>query len=186
MKPLTLLLLSGCLLVLSPDSGAQQVPQPGRAPQGHRAPGETHAHRSPHGGIVRTAGTNHAYHVELLVQPTQVQVFLLNRDMEPVLSERTSGSVVLHTRTGKSLQLPLTATGGGGFAAALPAGTSMRTAVVYLKTNGRSLSARYEKLEVLKVGANTLAYHCPMACADSPSAKPGTCPKCGMKLEKQS
>ncbi|GAA3940885.1 heavy metal-binding domain-containing protein [Hymenobacter algoricola] len=34
--------------------------------------------------------------------------------------------------------------------------------------------------------AAAAVYECPMRCAGSTSAKPGTCPVCGMKLEKKS
>ena len=72
--------------------------------------------------------------------------------------------------------------------AAVPAGTTLRTAIVSLKTNGSSLSARFETLDkAAKAGtAVSAAYACPMNCEGSASDKPGSCPKCGMALVKKS
>jgi len=70
---------------------------------------------------------------------------------------------------------------------ALPAGTTLRTAIVSLNASGKSLSARFDKLDAAAQGSKAVgaAYECPMKCEGSASTKPGSCPKCGMALVKK-
>lgn len=162
---------------------AQHGHQPGAAAHGHKAAGETHAHRAPHGGTVRTAGR---FHVELVQQADEVQVYLLDDKEATVATQGTTGAVYLLTTANKSSRVPLAPTD-DHFVAKLPAGAQLRTAIVSLNSNGKSLGARFEKLNTAKAGsAMRLAYACPMNCEGSASNKPGNCPKCGMALVKKS
>ncbi|WP_426492500.1 heavy metal-binding domain-containing protein [Hymenobacter sp. 102] len=185
MKLQHLLPLAACWLVAPASLLAQHSHKPGTAAHGHQAVGETHAHTSPHGGIVRTAGT---YHIELVPQPTQLHVYLLDAKEATVATAGTTGTVMLLTTAGKTSTGTLTPSG-DHFVVAVPAGTKVRTAIVSLKAKGKSLSARFEKLDAaaVKTGkAVSAAYICPMECAGSASTKPGSCPTCGMALVKKS
>ena len=162
---------------------AQHSHKPSTAPHGHKAAGETHAHKSPHGGIVRTAG---AYHIELVQHPVELLVYLLDGKEATVTAARTTGSVMLFGTDNKTTTVALTSTG-DHFVVALPAGTTLRTAIVSLNASGKSLSARFEKLDAAAQGSKAVgaAYECPMKCEGSASTKPGSCPKCGMALVKK-
>lgn len=153
------------------------------AQHAHQAAGETHAHKSPHGGVVRTAG---AYHLELVAQPQALRIYLLDGKEAPLAPAGVSGSVLLLSTANKTYTVPLTVSG-DHVVAKLPAGTVLRTAVVSLKTNGQALSARFDKLDVAPAGgkATGATYICPMQCAGSASRKPGACPVCGMALVKK-
>ncbi|SMB83619.1 hypothetical protein SAMN00120144_0748 [Hymenobacter roseosalivarius DSM 11622] len=178
------ILLATTLLAAPLSLAAQHAHKPNAAPHGHKAAGETHAHKSPHGGIVRTAGT---LHIELVQHPTELHVYLLDAKEATVTPARTTGSVMLLTTANKTSTVALTPTG-DHLVAKLPAETSLRTAIVNLKAGGKSLSARFEKLDAAKAApakAVGAAYMCPMQCEGSASDKPGSCPKCGMALVKK-
>jgi hypothetical protein len=179
------LLLAAALLAapLSLAAQHQHGAKPGAAAHGHQAAGENHAHNSPHGGIVRTAG---AFHLELVQQAGALHIYLLDAKEATVAPTGSTGTVMLLTSAGKTTTAALTPSG-DHFVATVPAGTTLRTAIVSLKAKGQSLSARFEKLDASKgkpakaVGA---VYSCPMQCEGSASDKPGSCPKCGMALVK--
>ncbi|MBX0293178.1 hypothetical protein K3G63_22225 [Hymenobacter sp. HSC-4F20] len=178
-------LLPALLLLMAPVSlVAQHTHKPGTASHSHQAAGENHAHTSPHGGIVRTAGS---FHIELVQQPTQLHVYLLDAKEATVTSAGTTGSVMLLTTANKTSTVTLLPKG-DHLVATVPAGTKVRTAIVSLKASGKTLTARFEKLDATtKTGkAVSAAYGCSMGCEGSASDKPGTCPKCGMALVKKS
>ncbi|UYZ61344.1 heavy metal-binding domain-containing protein [Hymenobacter latericus] len=177
--------LAAALLLAAPLTvAAQHSHKPGTAAHGHKAAGETHAHKSPHGGTVRTAGK---YHIELVQQAGQVHVYLLDAKENALPLERTTGTAMLLSTTGQTASVKLTPAG-DHLVAAVPAGTTLRTAIVSLKANGSSLSARFEKLDAAAKAGKALsaAYACPMNCEGSASTQPGSCPKCGMALVKKS
>lgn len=176
-------LLAATLLAAPLSVSAQHSHKPGAAAHGHKAAGETHSHKSPHGGTVRTAGK---YHIELVQHANEVHVYLLDGKENTLDVNRTTGSVMLLSTTGKTSTVKLTPAV-DHLVAAVPTGTMLRTAIVSVKANGSSLSARFEKLDAAaKAGkmAGT-AYECPMKCEGSASDKPGSCPKCGMALVKK-
>ncbi|WP_157530236.1 heavy metal-binding domain-containing protein [Hymenobacter norwichensis] len=178
-------LLLAAALLAAPFSLAAQHQHGAKsgAAHGHQAAGENHAHNSPHGGIVRTAG---AYHLELVQQAGALHIYLLDAKEATVAPTGTAGTVMLLTSTGKSSTATLTPSG-DHLVATLPAGTTLRTAIVSVKAKGQSLSARFEKLDASKVKpakAVGAAYNCSMQCEGSASDKPGSCPKCGMALVK--
>ena len=179
-----LILAAALVATASFSVQAQHSHKPGTAAHGHKAADETHAHKSPHGGTVRTAGT---YHIELVQQAGAVHVYLLDGKEATVATAGTTGSVMLLTTANKTSTVALTSTG-DHFVAAVPAGTTLRTAIVSLKASGKSLSARFEKLDAAAKAskATAAAYTCPMNCEGSASTKPGSCPKCGMALVKKS
>ena len=180
-----LLPILAALLVAAPLAlSAQHGHKPGAAAHGHQAASETHAHKSPHGGTVRTAGK---YHIELVRQAGEMHVYLLDSKESALPLGRATGTAMLLSTAGKTSTVKLTPSG-DHFVAAVPAGATLRTAIVSLKVNGSSLSARFEKLDAAtKSGkAVSAAYACPMNCEGSASDKPGRCPKCGMALVKKS
>ena len=179
---ISLILATLLVAAASFSARAQHSHQPGAAAHGHKAAGETHAHSAPHGGTVRTAGQ---FHIELVQQADEVHVYLLDTKEATVATAGTTGAVTLLTTANKTSRATLTPTG-DHFVAKIPAGTQLRTAIVSLNSNGKSLSARFEKLNATKPGkAVAMAYACPMNCEGSASDKPRNCPKCGMALVKK-
>ncbi|WP_051719176.1 heavy metal-binding domain-containing protein [Hymenobacter sp. IS2118] len=179
----SLILAAAMVATASFAAQAQHSHKPGAAAHGHKAAGETHAHKSPHGGVVRTAG---AYHLELVQQAGEVHVYLLDGKEATMATAGTTGSVMMLTTAGKTSTVALTPAG-DHLVAQVPAGTTVRTAIVSLKASGKSLSARFEKLDAAaKTSKASAAYTCPMNCEGSASDKPGSCPKCGMALVKKS
>jgi hypothetical protein len=178
------LLLAATLLAAPLSLSAQHSHKPGTATHGHQAAGETHAHKSPHGGTVRTAGK---YHIELVQHANEVHVYLLDGKENALPVNRTTGSVMLLSTTNKTSTVRLTPVGEDHLVAQLPAGVTLRTAIVSVKANGSSLSARFEKLDAAAKSSQAVgaAYACPMNCEGSASDKPGSCPKCGMALVKK-
>ena len=178
------LLLAATLLAAPFSVLAQHSHKPGAAAHGHKAAGETHAHKSPHGGTVRTAGK---YHIELVQHANEVHVYLLDGKENTLPVNRTTGTVMLLSTTNKTSTVRLTPMGEDHLVAQLPAGVTLRTAILSVKANGSSLSARFEKLDAAaKSGqAAGAAYACPMNCEGSASEKPGSCQKCGMSLVKK-
>ncbi len=115
-------------------------------------------------------------------------MYLLDANEATVTTTRPTGSVMLLTTANKTSTVALTPTG-DHLVAKLPAGTALRTAIVNLKAGGKTLSARFEKLNATTAApakAVGAAYLCPMQCEGSASDKPGSCPKCGMALVKKS
>ena len=162
-------ILAAALCLAAPLTvAAQHSHQLGTAAHGHQAPGESHAHKSPHGGTVRTAGK---YHLELVQQARELHVYLLDANEKTLPLARTTGTAMLLSTTGKTTAVKLTPAG-DHYVAAVPAGTTLRTAIVSVKANGSSLSARFEKLDAAAKAGNAVsaAYACPMGCEGSASA----------------
>ncbi|TGE14531.1 heavy metal-binding domain-containing protein [Hymenobacter elongatus] len=176
------ILLAAALLTAPFATSAQHSHKPGVAAHGHKAAGETHGHRAPHGGTVRTAGK---FHIELVQHADEVHVYLLDGKEATVATQGTTGTITLLTTTGKTSRLALTPVA-DHFTAKVPAGMTVRTAIVSFNATGKSLSARFEKLDAAKAAqAKTMSYACPMNCEGSASNQPGSCPKCGMALVKK-
>lgn len=173
--------ISAFLLAALLVAGAALTAQ---AQHSHTAAGETHAHVAPHGGVVRTAG---AYHVELVTTASTLSVYVLGTNMRAQPNKGLKGSVMVQQTNNATATLPLILTGDDHLTAKLPAGATVRTAIVTLTTaDGKTMTVRFEKLDEARghqaVGA---AYTCPMH-PEATADKPGKCPKCGMALAKKS
>lgn len=183
MKLVRISLASATLLALAPlVSFAQHTPTAGK-PHAVTAPGETHAHVAPHGGVVRSASP---YHMELVQHPTELHIYLLGAKMSAVPNKGTRGTVMVQTADNKTSTLTLAPAGDDHFSAKLPTGTKVRTAIVTLNADGKTINTRFDKLDEAAAGkAVGAVYTCPMH-PEVLSDKPGKCPKCGMTLIKRS
>ncbi|MBG8555784.1 heavy metal-binding domain-containing protein [Hymenobacter guriensis] len=184
MKILGISFVAAALFALAPLASQAQHSHAAGAADKHIAPGETHAHSAPHGGMVRSAKP---YHMELVQQPTELRIYLLGDKMAAVPNSTLSGSVMVQTTNNKTITVPLTAGGTDYVVAKLPAKAKARTAIVSLKNGSEALNVRFDKLDTdAKAGKSvSAAYECPMKCEGSASDKPGSCPKCGMALVKK-
>jgi hypothetical protein len=179
---LPLILAAALVAATSFSAQAQHSYKPGAAAHGHKAAGETHAHTSPHGGVVRTAGN---YHVELVLAGNQMTVYLLDGQEKTLPSQGLTGTAMVQ-QGGKTASVKLAAAGLNQLRATLPAGATPTTAIITLRRGTETINARFEKLASTAAKAKALSYTCPMQCEGSASAQPGSCPKCGMALVKKS
>ncbi len=151
---------------------------------GQMAVGETHAHVAPHGGVVRSASP---YHMELVQHPSELHIYLLGAKMSAVPNKGTTGTVMVQTADNKTSSLTLAPAGDDHFSAQLPAGAKVRTAIVTLNADGKTINVRFDKLDEAAAGSKAVgaAYACPMH-PEVTSNQPGKCSKCGMALVKKS
>jgi Heavy metal binding domain len=184
MKKLLALLATG--LLLAPAAYAQHDHAAHGATHGAAQAGESHAHKAPHGGMVRTAGD---YHIEVVAAPGQLTVYLLDGKEGITANKGVTGTATVQTTDNKSATVTLTPAGDEHFVAKLADGATARTAVISFQVKGKSVSAIFDKLAAAEAKgagkATGAAYICPMKCEGSASDKPGACPKCGMALVKQ-
>ncbi|MCA8833328.1 heavy metal-binding domain-containing protein [Hymenobacter pini] len=184
MKLFGITLAAVALFALAPLASQAQHAHAGGKQDAHTAPGETHAHVAPHGGVVRSANP---YHMELVQKAGELHIYLLAAKMAPVPNKSLSGTVMLQTADNKTTTVTLVPGGDDHLVAKLPAGAKVRTAIVSLKADGKAINTRFDKLDAAAQGGKAVgaAYECPMKCAGSASDKPGSCPKCGMALVKK-
>jgi hypothetical protein len=184
MKILRISLAIATLVAAAPLASFAQHTHAAGESHGQMAAGETHAHVAPHGGVVRSASP---YHMELVPQAASLDIYLLGAKMSAVPNKGTTGSVMVQTADNKTSTVPLTPTGDDHFSAKLPTGAKVRTAIVTLNTDGKTINVRFDKLDEAAAGnpAVGAVYACPMH-PDVTSSEADKCPKCGMALKKKS
>jgi hypothetical protein len=101
---------------------------------------EEHAHKAPHGGIVRTSGK---YHVEVVPKGTAVDIYLLDEKEAKLPIQNVTVKVTGLTKDKKKLDVqPKPAK--DHFTAAVPAGSlSGATLVVTMRRGEETISARF-------------------------------------------
>ena len=176
------LFLFALLASLQLPTWAQNTPSSTAAPT-YQATGETHAHPSPHGGVVHTAG---AYHIEAVQQGPLLAVYFFDGKMQPLSNQQLTGTALVE-RGGQPTSLPLKPTGTDRLQTALPHDPAPTAVTVQLRYNGQAVSARFESLSPAGGSAEAApaTYVCPMHRSQT-SATPGSCPKCHMALKKRS
>ena len=181
MKLFGISLAVAALFALTPLTSQAQHSHADGKQDAHVAPGETHAHVAPHGGVVRSASP---YHMELVQHAGELHIYLLAAKMAPVPNKSLSGTVMVQTTDNKTMTVTLVAGGADHLVAKLPAGAKVRTAIVSLKADGKAINTRFDKLDAATKGSKTVgaSFECPMKCEGSTSPKPGSCPTCGMAL----
>ena len=184
MKLVRISLAAATLFALAPLASFAQHAHTAGEPHAVMAPGETHAHVAPHGGVVRSASP---YHMELVQHPTELLVYLLGPKMSAVPNKGTTGTVMVQTVDNKTSSLTLAPAGDDHFGTQLPTGTKVRTAIVTLQADGKTISTRFDKLDETAAASKPVGamYTCSMH-PEVHGDKPGKCPKCGMTLVKKS
>ena len=184
MKIFRVSLAVATLFALMPQASFAQQAHAVGGQHGEIAPGETHAHVAPHGGVVRSASP---YHLELVPQADRLDIYLLGAQMSAVSNKGTTGSVMVQTADNKTSTVPLAPAGDDHFSAALPTGAKVRTAIVTLNAAGKTINVRFDKLDEAAAGSKAVGavYVCPMH-RKITSSEPGKCSKCGMALKKKS
>ena len=103
--------------------------------------------KGPHGGTIQEAAPNHA---EILLKDGMLQFFLLDDDAKPIANKGITGTVLLQFADGHSKKATLMAMGSDGFMADDAKAASFSNAVVTIKVNGKSVSAKFKSKDVKK------------------------------------
>ncbi len=123
--------------------GTQQATVPAEAHpdgDGHDEAGEEHAHGSPHGGTVKTAG---AGHLELVLTNGNLMVYPLDKAEQPLPVAGITGATALVQIKGKPVETVALKPMGNGLMGAVPGGATVFTAIINVPINGQTASARF-------------------------------------------
>lgn len=166
-----LLVSSGTLMAQhnhgSPDNGGSAQP---------------HAQHPPHGGQMKEAGK---YHIEmvanLFLKKDKLAFYLFKGNLKPVTNEGISGTITIEYKDGSTVTDTLPAKGDDYFAAQLEKPEPFNC-IVKFQVKGKTVSAifTHSGLELKTVSVYTCSMH-----PEVQSDQPGSCPKCGMALEKE-
>lgn len=101
---------------------------------------EEHAHKAPHGGVVRTSGK---YHLEVVPKGTSVDIYLLDENEATLPIQNVTVKVTGLTKAKKKLDVqPKPAK--NHFTAAVPAGSlAGATLIVTMRRGEETISARF-------------------------------------------
>lgn len=152
----------------------------------HGSHGGTHTtyveQQPPHGGIVKKAGKYNIEMVaELFLREDQLRFYLFKGNYKTVLNERITGTIVIKSEDGTTTTELLQAKGDDFFVAQLKNSNSFKATVEFI-IKGKTISTVFMHQGI---GYNySSTYSCPMH-PEIESDISGTCPKCGMNLEKQ-
>ena len=148
----------------------------------HGGAGHSQMDAPPHDGTMKEVGK---YSIEMavnmLVMQDKLTFYLFKGKMKPVSNEGITGTVSFVKEDGTSTTQKLRALGSDGFAAQLEDTHSFNCTVTF-EIKGKTVST-YFTHKGLGHGASAI-YTCSMH-PDIQSDSPGSCPKCGMFLEKQ-
>ncbi|HCS19619.1 MAG TPA: hypothetical protein DIW47_03480 [Bacteroidetes bacterium] len=169
---LTILLISSGTLMAQHNHGGQ----------GNGENAQNHTHHPPHGGQMKEAGK---YHIEMVVdlflKKDRLTFYLFKGKLKPVVNEEITGIITIEYKDGSTVTDTLRAGGDNYFVAQLEKPEPF-TCIVNFQVKGKLVSGVFTHpgLEIKTGGV----YTCPMH-PEIKKESPGTCPKCGMTLEKQ-
>ena len=104
------------------------------------AAGETHQHKSPHGGVVRSAGD---YHLELVRDEKGYKVYLLDAKEKTLPVTDLTGKATCLTKEKKKMEMELTAAGDHMVLATDPEALEGGTVIVAIRKGSESVSAKF-------------------------------------------
>jgi len=107
----------------------------------HKHGGEDHAHGSPHGGVVKTAGD---YHIEQVVGEGKVSYYLLDGAEKSITNKDVTGTVILQF-SDETISDKLSPEGDGHFTLELKEGASSFTSIVSFVVNEKTVIAKFPK-----------------------------------------
>ena len=126
--------------VVVPADAPLETSTPATAPAGDNADGEDHAHGSPHGGTVKTAG---AGHLELVTEHTAFRLYVLDGNEQTLPVAGIEGAqAVVQIEGGGTETVPLTPMDDHLHATLSPTAAAY-TAVVSVPVAGETRSARF-------------------------------------------
>lgn len=103
---------------------------------------QDHKHGSPHGGEVKTAGTE--FHIETVIKSGMMMVYLLDANEKPMAIAGATAQATIQTADGKISKVTLKAHGKEGFMYTLNKTIKYNKAIVTIKTGGKTASASFD------------------------------------------
>jgi hypothetical protein len=103
---------------------------------------QDHKHGSPHGGIVKTAGTE--FHIETVTKGEAIFVYLLDANEKTKTIVGATAKALVQTADGKTSTVSLKTSGKDSFLLNLNKGVKYNKAIITIKTAGKSASASFD------------------------------------------
>ena len=103
--------------------------------------GGDHKHGSPHGGTVKSAGD---FHIEASVKDGMLMAYLLDGKEKAMKNTGVTGTAIIQTADGKTLNIPLIPSGDEGFMYTLDKAKKYNKAIVNFTTGGKTASASFD------------------------------------------
>lgn len=103
---------------------------------------QDHKHGSPHGGIVKTAGTE--FHIETVIKGEAVFVYLLDANEKTKTIVGSTATALVQTADGKTSTVTLKPNGKESFMLNLNKAVNYNKAIISIKTSGKSASASFD------------------------------------------
>ncbi|PCJ23023.1 MAG: hypothetical protein COA97_12520 [Flavobacteriales bacterium] len=142
----------------------------------------THVEQPPNGGVIKEAGK---YKIEMVanmfLKKDQLRFYLFKGNFRAILNEGITGTITIKSNDKKTSTQSLQAKGNDFFVAQLQNSGSFQATVKFI-IKGKTVSTVFIQ--------NGIGHHSSASytCSMHPEVKSdtfGTCPKCGMNLEKQ-
>ena len=112
---------------------------------------QDHKHGSPHGGIVKTAGTE--FHIETVLKGEMMMVYLLDANEKTKTIVGATATALIQTVDGKTNTIKLKANGKESFMLNLNKAVKYNKAIITIKTGGKSATASFD------LGSKTAVKH---------------------------
>lgn len=142
----------------------------------------SHEQIPPNGGIIKEAGK---YKIEMVadifLKTDQLRFYIFKGNYKTILNKGITGTIIIKYNDGNEVKAPLQAKGDDFFVAQLKDSESFQ-ATVKFTIKGKTVTAIFSHNGIGQQVTTT--YVCPMH-PEIKSDTSGTCPKCGMNLEKQ-
>ena len=143
------------------------------------------ADKSMYGGTVKQVGK---YNIEMVYQPLMNQdpltFYLMNKKGRTLSNQEITGKVEITFEDGSTESLTLELRGENGFAGQMTTNPGSFICLLTLTINGENVNTRFDGGALGKQNpAAHATYTCPMHPEVQSDIK-GSCPKCGMALEK--
>ena len=103
---------------------------------------QDHKHGSPHGGIVKTAGTE--FHIETVLKGQLMMVYLLDANEKTKTIVGATATALIQTADGKTSTVKLKANGKENFMINLNKGVKYNKVIITIKTGGKSATASFD------------------------------------------
>lgn len=98
-----------------------------------------HAHASPHGGVVKTAGD---YHIEMVMAGDKISFYVLDANEKTLSNKGVTGNVVLQFEDKTTSTEKLTAEGTEQWKV-VPKKKDVMNCIVTFNVNGKSITAKF-------------------------------------------
>lgn len=103
---------------------------------------QDHKHGSPHGGIVKTAGSE--FHIETVVKGESMFIYLLDANEKTKTIVGATATALVQTADGKTSTVTLKASDKESFLLNLNKAVKYNKAIITIKNGGKSASASFD------------------------------------------